>query len=181
MVRNNRVDKGLIERIIAYAICTIVAVSIILIFVVKPYDLFRYYSGIFSHDNNSNQIVEATVAQDADELMSRFIMRFYMYGVKRQPSDAEVEEWLDDLRNGKSGSDVAREFMLDPELLSPSVSNEDYVERLYRCLLGREPDEDGYEYWVGVLESGVSRESAVESMLGTQEWEEYCGSYGVDS
>ena len=180
MARRHRVDKAVIIRVIAYTVCTVVAVSIILIFIVKPYDLFRYYSGMFSDGNSSEHVTEVTFSQDSDDLMNKFIMRFYMYGVKRQPEDNEVEDWINTLENGESGSDVARAFLLTPELLSTTVSNDDYVERLYRCLLGREPDEDGFDYWVEVLDSGTSRQNVVESMLGTDEWSEYCNSYGVN-
>ena len=179
MASRRRYDRTYFVRIGAYVVCTVIVVSIILVFVIKPYDIFRYYSGIFTHNDSSDQTDEMTVVQDSYELRQRFIMRFYMYGVKRQPTDAELEAWISRLEQGMSGSDVARAFLLDSDILSSNVSNEDYIERLYRCLLGREPDEDGFEYWVETLENGVTRDSVFESMLRAKEWTSYCSSYGV--
>ena len=46
-------------------------------------------------------------------------------------------------------------------------SNEQYVKTLYQNILDREPDADGYNYWVGQLNNGIEDRS--ELLLGFAE------------
>ena len=47
------------------------------------------------------------------------------------------------------------------------MSNEQYVKTLYQNILDREPDVDGYNYWVGQLNNGIEDRS--ELLLGFAE------------
>ena len=51
-----------------------------------------------------------------------------------------------------------------------NVTNEKYVDTLYRNILGRAPDASGYKYWVGQLNS--KKEQRHELLLGFAESKE---------
>ena len=53
------------------------------------------------------------------------------------------------------------------EKYGEDVSNEQYVKTLYQNILDREPDTDGYNYWVGQLNNGIEDRS--ELLLGFAE------------
>lgn len=44
-----------------------------------------------------------------------------------------------------------------------------FLEALYNKLLRREPDKDGFSYWLGILESGIARESVFEAFAKSDE------------
>ncbi len=56
---------------------------------------------------------------------------------------------------------LAQQFQTADEyvdLYGANPSNHQYVGDLYVNVLGRLPDQDGYDFWVWVMESGYSRE-----------------------
>lgn len=72
------------------------------------------------------------------------------------------------------GFDVARRAPIDLGMPPPAsrASDADFVKGLYRDLLGREPDLDGYHSYMRGLETGVSREELRQSFLGSPEFRE---------
>ncbi len=65
---------------------------------------------------------------------------------------------------------MAESFLVSPEFAErygTNVSNAQYVETLYVNILGREYDQEGYNYWLGNLNSGL--ETRYELLLGFAE------------
>lgn len=66
-------------------------------------------------------------------------------------------------------TDVARRFFYEPEvraLYPESLSLADFVQALYQNVLGRDPDAEGYSFWVEALRSGrFSREEMVLALV----------------
>ena len=55
---------------------------------------------------------------------------------------------------------LAREFLTAPEFLAlygDDPSDMDYVDAMYQNVLGRLPDQGGYDFWVGAMEDGQDR------------------------
>ena len=68
---------------------------------------------------------------------------------------------------------VASSFIESPEFAErygTNVSNAQYVETLYVNILGREYDQEGYNYWLGNLNIGL--ETRYELLLGFAENQE---------
>ena len=65
---------------------------------------------------------------------------------------------------------VAESFLASNEFAEKygvDISNEQYVKTLYQNILDREPDVEGYNYWVGQLNNGIEDRS--ELLLGFAE------------
>lgn len=58
---------------------------------------------------------------------------------------------------------------------TPIQSDQDYVVRLYREILGREPDAAGAAGWVAALQGGARRESVRQGFLGSEEYKRLHG------
>ena len=68
---------------------------------------------------------------------------------------------------------VAQSFLVSEEFserYGDNVSNAKYVETLYVYVLGRNYDQDGYNYWLGNLNNGI--ETRYELLLGFAESDE---------
>lgn len=57
----------------------------------------------------------------------------------------------------------------DANSLSPPATQQD-VERCYRDYLGREPDPEGFAYWMGVIHEGMSVDRLQGHMIASQEF-----------
>ena len=92
-----------------------------------------------------------------------------------------MRDWKEALINReKSGAEVAHGFFFSDEMKNRGLSDEEFVELLYRVMMDREYDESGREYWVDRLSAGVSREGVYKGFAESAEFTEICGAYGIE-
>ena len=86
--------------------------------------------------------------------------RIYQAAFDRTPDTAGLSHWIKAMDAGATLDDVAAGFMSSAEfigLYGANPSNNEFVDRLYDNVLGREGDSGGIAYWVRQLEAGYSR------------------------
>ena len=102
---------------------------------------------------------------------SYLMFRLYNASFKRLPDPDGLRYWIDNFSSGKDDERaVASSFLASTEFkqrYGESVNNESYVETLYLNVLGRDYDQDGYNYWLGNLNNGI--ETRYELLLGFSE------------
>jgi len=83
-----------------------------------------------------------------EELVKGFFE--YMLG---RGSDADgLKYWTEEITSGRlPGRQLGVAFVTSPEFTSRQLSNADFVEALYKGILGRISEEQGKAYWVGML------------------------------
>lgn len=109
-----------------------------------------------------------------------FVERCYTVTLDRGSEPDGFSYWKGLLTDGKSvGTNVAYGFLFSQEYTNKNKSNEDYVTDLYALFMGREPDEDGYNYWVSQLYEGKSREEIFAGFANSQEFYNICSGYGI--
>ncbi|HTY40569.1 MAG TPA: DUF4214 domain-containing protein, partial [Thermoanaerobaculia bacterium] len=62
---------------------------------------------------------------------------------------------------------LAEPLVRDGRTLAPR----EYVTRVYRTLLGREPDEGGLAFYAGEIEQGIARTNVVDCLLASDEFD----------
>ncbi len=74
---------------------------------------------------------------------------------------------------------VAEFFVSSTEFLNTygSLGNTDFVDRVYRNVLGRSADSDGFAYWAGLLDKGTTRGDV---MIGFSESPEFRTRTGIE-
>ena len=88
--------------------------------------------------------------------------------------------WARQLANQRdTGTGAARGFFFSSEFTGQNVSSGEYVTRLYRTFMNREPDQAGYDAWVAQLDSGVSREEVFNGFAQSIEFARICAQYGI--
>ena len=65
------------------------------------------------------------------------------------------------------------------EFLNKNLNNRDFVTVAYRTFLGREADLEGYNYWLGQLAGGMSRDEMIRNCAYSQEFSNIMASYGL--
>ncbi len=111
-----------------------------------------------------------------------FVNRLYTMALGREGDIEGTYYWLTSLESGRaSGADVVRGFLCSREFLNKEMSDEYFLDILYRVILGRQPDETGKTYWLNKLSSGETRLQVIDGFLHSSEWNEICASYGIRS
>ena len=99
------------------------------------------------------------------------MFRLYNAAFARFPDSSGLEYWINQYSSGVDDSRaVASSFLVSDEFserYGANVTNAKYVETLYVNVLGRDYDQDGYNYWLGNLNNGT--ETRYELLLGFAE------------
>ena len=112
--------------------------------------------------------------------VAAFVDRCYQVALGRKADEDGYWYWLNALTKGEAcGAQVGYGFIFSGEYISRNTSNEQYVTDLYSMFFGRAKDDAGFKYWVGLLESGSTREEVFAGFANSQEFSFLCQDYGV--
>ena len=150
--------------------------------------VFRGFAESQEFDNlcNSYNINRGTVTlgqyRDKNEGATGYVSRLYTKMLGRKYEDAGIEYWCREYLTGKVTIEniATNGFLHSQEFKNLNLSNEEFVTRMYRTFLNREPDEAGYKDWVGKLNSGAkTRDDLVYGFSLSQEFSNLKKSYGL--
>lgn len=84
------------------------------------------------------------------------VTRLYQAFFGRTPDLGGLQYWLDLHHNGTSLDELAFWFSRSVEFKNAYDGTSDavYVDRVYQNVLGRDYDQEGYQYWLGLLTNG---------------------------
>lgn len=109
-----------------------------------------------------------------------FVNRCYSVALGREADEGGYTYWKDLLYNGEScGAQVGYGFIFSTEYENKNTTTDEFVTDLYNMYFGRTPDEDGFEYWTGLLDNGMTREEVFAGFANSQEFFNLCNRYGV--
>lgn len=121
-----------------------------------------------------------TYEKDASEEVIAFAKRLYTTCLGREAEEAGLKYWAQELANlRQTGTVAARGFFFSEEFIGLNLDDEEYVTRLYRTFMGREPEEEGFKYWVGELKSGKTRQDVFDGFSLAQEFMMLCSKAGI--
>lgn len=93
------------------------------------------------------------VAYDIDGNAGK-VYRLYKAAFDRAPDDVGYSFWLHHADNGVSLAEIGRQFAQSQEfrdLYGAAPSNADFVSHLYHNVLHRDPEAEGYDFWLTAL------------------------------
>ena len=109
-----------------------------------------------------------------------FATRLYKECLGREPEEDGLKYWSLGLTNQElTGSQAAREFFYSKEFIDFKLSDDEYVTRLYKTFMGRDPEKEGYDYWIRSLSQGMSRDEVFNFFSGCPEFTDVCNSYAI--
>jgi Ca2+-binding RTX toxin-like protein len=106
----------------------------------------------------SARFVDGSLSFDVNGVPAQ-IMRLYDAALDRQPDQGGYENLLDYMEGGGSLSVLATAFLNSAEFQARygGLSNQQFVEQMYRFCLDREGDPGGIQSWVNNLNTGTTR------------------------
>jgi hypothetical protein len=96
--------------------------------------------------------------------------RIYQAAFDRVPDNGGLKYWIGRMDAGTSLERVAAEFIGSPEfkaLYGTNPTNAAFLTKLYNNVLHRQPDQGGYDWWLGELNAG--RHTMTSSLMGFSE------------
>jgi hypothetical protein len=125
--------------------------------------------------------IQLTEPADLNPQVTAFVNRFYQLCLDRDPDSGGLNYWVDLLVTKQStGANLAQGFVFSSEFAAKGLSNTDFIAVMYRAFFDREPDGGGQAYWVGLLETGMSRLQVLAGFVGSQEFAALCSSIGIE-
>ena len=132
---------------------------------------FSYYA-LVSRQEKAGSVYEGVEA---------FVAQLYNVCLDRNPDQGGLNSWTKMLKNKEiTGVKAAYGFIFSNEFKNKNLCNEDYVKQLYKAFLGREADAGGKATWVGLLESGMTREEVFNGFALSNEFKKLCNQYGIE-
>lgn len=120
---------------------------------------------------------KSTASEDA----TAFATRLYTECLGRQPEEEGLKFWSLGLTNQElTGSQAAREFFYSEEFKGFGLDDKEYVTRLYKTFMGREPEKEGFEFWLKDLQEGKSRDEVFDYFCSCPEFTKICEDYGIE-
>ena len=109
-----------------------------------------------------------------------FCARLYTLCLGRKADQDGIDYWTAQLQNGtQTGASVGYGFVFSDEYKKKNTSDEAFVKMLYEVFMDRSADKGGFDYWVGLLGQGMSREYVYKGFAESQEYTNICNSYGI--
>ncbi len=124
---------------------------------------------------------EVVIDETARKNIEAFVTRLYEKCLDRQPDEEGMNTWPNILISKKgTGASVAKGFVYSKEYIGKNVSDEEYLNMLYRVFLDREADAEGTDTWLGLMEQGLSRDYVFRGFVQSPEYTNICKSYGIE-
>jgi hypothetical protein len=92
------------------------------------------------------------------EAYQYFVTGAYQRYLGRTPDGTGLDFWVGQMQHGLTDEELEAGFLGSPEYYSHSGGTDaSWVAGMYHDLLGRSPDQDGLDFWVGRLADGAGR------------------------
>ncbi len=117
--------------------------------------------GVSALEEGSDRSVLAEQLARSDYWAGREIEHMYLDVLGRPPDAAGKKYWVDQVRSDLQYQELGLYFYGSQEYVQGAGSNEGFVRRLYIDLLNREPESEGFSYWVDLLNSNSTEPPVV--------------------
>ena len=110
-----------------------------------------------------------------------FINNLFSQFLGRDTEGQELDDWTARLTSGDStASDLVISIMSGDEF-NTQLSDQEFIDLVYRGLLDRVPDSSGSAYWLSQLSDGKTREYILSNFIRSGEFGNICESYGIEA
>ncbi len=113
-------------------------------------------------------------------LLESFVERLYLLILERMFDGSGRAYWTNELLSGKkSASDIVKNFFHSKEFLDKNITNKRFVYLSYMAILNRQPDKNGWDFWVSKLENNATRDDIINGFLSSKEFEKLASEYSI--
>ena len=99
----------------------------------------------------------------------QFVDRVYRNVLGRAPDQAGLAYWTGQIDGGMTRGQMMVQFSNSPEYAN-LIGSKVFVTMIYMGMLRRQPDQGGFDFWVGEKDAGNSGAGLISSFLGSLEY-----------
>lgn len=139
-------------------------------------------TGSGSGNGSSGNTSTGTKTDDyiKNDKVKQFVARFYRIIMERDYDREGLDYWTDGLKAQRyTGAQLAEQFIMSQEFLNKNVSNAEFINIMYRTCMGREADAEGRNYWLSVVNKGVSYRYILKGFVQSTEFGLISADYGI--
>ncbi|HHT78607.1 MAG TPA: DUF4214 domain-containing protein [Actinobacteria bacterium] len=137
------------------------------VFIIFSVIIFAFPSSVFAENSTG---------------VEGFVTRLYNTCLDRNPDPDGFANWVNNLVTGRiTGGRAAYGFIFSDELINKNLNNDEFLIVMYKAFFDRSPDPGGYENWMGLLNSGSSREFVFSNFVNSDEFANICSKYGIQA
>lgn len=130
---------------------------------------------------NEEVVEEEMYLASAHQQVVAFVTRLYQVVLGRKPDTIGLNDWVNKLEKKQiTGAQAAEGFVCSKELEDKNLSNDAYVDMLYKTFLNRSADASGKATWIKYLENGLTRRFVLRGFIESIEFTNICKSYGIE-
>lgn len=128
-----------------------------------------YWTKLLDQGTPISSVAEAIA--HSDEYYADFVIKpDYLKLLGRAADDAGVKYWTTQMDAGLTDQQLEADLVSSSEFYQSAGGNHaDWLNAVYKLLLGRTPDAAGLSYWLNQLSSGESLSSVADSIAGSTE------------
>ncbi|MGZ8887796.1 MAG: DUF4214 domain-containing protein, partial [Nitrososphaeraceae archaeon] len=132
------------------------------------------YNGIIEYlENYGNNISGAKKLASAQS----FVKRLYQRSLNIDPDQTTIDNWANKLAAETiSYADMVRGIIISKQFNDRNLTNEQYVDVLYKAVLDRNPDSIGAAHWLGQLKV-LDRKAVLDYFLTSAEFKNLVNQY----
>jgi hypothetical protein len=124
--------------------------------------------------------IQLTDPADLHPQITQFVNRFYAKFLQRKPDPEGLNYWVNQLvTNQITAADLAKSTIFSDEFIARNVSNSNFLDIMYSAFYDRVADSGGKAYWLGQLDSGMSRLLVLANFVNSNEFSTVCATYGI--
>ncbi len=114
------------------------------------------------------------------EGLEGFVTRSYRVALGRDPDEAGFNDWVRWLEEGTvDPKSCAYGFVFSKEMNNKNLSDQAFVETLYRLFMDREGEPTGVAFWQGYLAAGRTRLEVFHGFADSAEFDKIVSSFGL--
>ena len=102
--------------------------------------------------------------------MANFIKTLYQNILDRDPENQAVVERWSNTANSVGIAETISSFFLSREFVSRNFTSEVFLDKLYRCILGREADDEGKQHYLDRYSGGDKIQAIVNELINSAEY-----------
>jgi hypothetical protein len=117
-----------------------------------------------------------------------FVNNMFKETLDREVDNEGRDYWVGEMMKDTApvtGADLIASIVYAPEYVEKQKTNEQIVADMYASMLGRtdaaENDKEGFDYWVGCLNNGMTVQWIVSGFCGSDEFKGICEDLGVEA
>ena len=123
---------------------------------------------------------EPVIPTPIEDPIGDFVRRLYEVVLNRDADINGLMDWRSRLVNQEeTGAQVAWGFVMSTEFKNRKLSDEQFVDVMYKTCFDRAADAAGKEYWLSELKQGFSREYVLRGFVESAEFGKLCKSYDI--